>query len=77
MERDEGLADCRLNVVRLLREPSADDACRLVVFPVGIGMMGDVGVSAAAIAGEPVETWLARRRDKEAKLRTRIVRAGR
>lgn len=68
MEQDEDYRDCRLNLVRLIGETTVDDTCRLFVFSVMIGAFSNVTECDIGVAGEPVDAWLARRREKWSKM---------
>lgn len=70
MERGEDRHDCRLNVLRLI-EPWSHDGGRLVVYPVEIGALGNVGELEVNSFGEPVETWLGRRGNSGRRPQTR------
>lgn len=64
MARDEGYRDLKLNVLRLCPVPRFDDGLCLLVVSAGVGFAGDIGEFDNGSLGEPVEIWLARRRNK-------------
>jgi hypothetical protein len=77
MERGDERSCCGVSMLRISEDPRHESIIRLGVVRVEVSMEGSVSDCKAASRSEPLESWLAHRRQSVDELRSSVSAGGR